>query len=107
MSRLRIQLSKSDIDRKVATAMESAERLILSTLRSCEVYMRTTENPQESRRARIVVRDLKRALGSVTGVRRVSSIYDAGDPDLEVDPAPKLRPAASPIAAPVRAPEST
>ena len=83
MSRLRIQLAKSDIDRRVAVAMGSAERLLVSALRDCEGYARTTVDLSEARRARSVVRDLRRVLGAITGVRRISPVHNSDDPDLD------------------------
>jgi hypothetical protein len=82
MSRLRIRLSNSEIDRKVASYMVDAERILLSALRDCEGYMRSAKNPVEVARTRGVIRDLKKMLGMTTGVRRIRPIYDVEDTDL-------------------------
>ena len=99
MSRLRAQLSKSDIDRKVATSMSEVERKVLSALQECGKHMRSTKNPVEATRTRGLIRDLNRVLGAVSGVRRVSPIYDTGDRDLQPSPEPTpkaKRPAPTP-----------
>lgn len=93
MSRLRIQLSKSEIDRKVASSVTDVERILLSALRDCDRYMRSTKNPVEATRARGVIRDLKKVLGAVSGVRRVSPVYDITDEDLQPTKAAPKRPA--------------
>jgi hypothetical protein len=98
MSRLRAQLSRSEIDRKVATALSGVERTVLSTLQECHQYARSVGNPLEAARTKRVVRDLEKVLGALSGVRRVSPVYDADDKDLQSsEPTPKpKRPAPPP-----------
>lgn len=79
MSRLRVQLAKSEIDRKVATSMNEVERKLATTLQECVQYLRSTSNPIEAARTKSVIRDLKGVLGAVSGVRRINPIYDTED----------------------------
>ena len=90
MSRLRVQLSSSEIDRKVASHMVDAERIFLSALRDCEGYVRSAKNPIEVARTRGVIRDLKGMLRGIAGIRRIRPIYDTEDIDLNPSkPTPK------------------
>ena len=103
MSRLRIQLSSTEIDAKIATNLDSAERSIMAALVECDTYARTKRGTPGYTRAQKVSRDLKKALGALSGVRRVRSIFDLEEeaPKLEAparrDPkvakAPEKRPA--------------
>lgn len=97
MSRLRVQLAKSEIDRKVAASMDEVERTLTATLQECVQYLRTASNPIEVARTKSVIRDLKSVLGAVSGVRRISPLYNAEVPDLQSSVStPKRSPLNSP-----------
>ena len=85
MSRLRATLSSNPLDREVATRVDAAQREIVAALKACE---RAEGSPLAKRRAMAVRRDLTKILGVMSTVRRVSSLYDATDPDLNDSPAP-------------------
>ena len=80
MSRLRVTLSTSPIDREIAQRVESAQRVILEALRMC--VDNRDENPVVRRRVLAARRDLERVLGALGSVRRVSALYDVSDTDL-------------------------
>lgn len=69
MSRLRITLSELPEDREVASKVASAQRLLQDALRVCD-YRRESD-PVKRRRMMAVRRDLERALGALSNVRRV------------------------------------
>lgn len=80
MSRLRATLSTDPLDKALATKMDEAQRVLVSALRLCDDSPRT--DMAGRRRVAHTRRDILRALGAVTGIRRVASSYNAEDPDL-------------------------
>lgn len=93
MSRLRITLSSSPLDREIAKLVHQAERSLHAALKLCEQAAVTT--PEARRRVAATRRDLTSALGALGSVRRTQPAYDTTDSDLSVSPeprAPKLTP---------------
>lgn len=89
MSRLRIRLAKSEIDRKVASALDQAERILLSALRDTDRYIHEVNDPSEAARAKGVLRDLKKTLAAMGDVRRIHPLYMEGpEPVQETKPSP-------------------
>lgn len=96
MSRLRATLSSDPLDKALAAKMDEAQRVLLAALRLCDESQRT--DTVARRRVAHTRRDIQRALGALTAVRRVAPLYDVGDPDLSDTPAPRRerKPAPSP-----------
>jgi hypothetical protein len=79
MGSARASLSKTALDRTVATEVETAARAIQRALAACKVARKGDAPP--SRLAR-VIRDLGRAQGALGHIGRTSAGWDAEDPDL-------------------------
>ena len=82
MSRLRTTLSQSPVDREIQAHVTTAERALAKALQACHTA-RDSEKYGQAHVAR-VRRDIERALGALQSVRRVTPMYDAADPDLQV-----------------------
>ena len=85
MKRLRSILS-SPADQEISRRVLEAERALISALRSCDVPR--DSDPLVRRRAFAVRRDLERALGAISSVRRIEPAFGI---DPEVATAPRLR----------------
>jgi len=85
MSRLRITLAKSEVDREVATRLAEAERSVRSALQTSDQHSKQKRNAAatppsdaerlEQIRSRKVSRDLHRVLQTISDVRRVHSRF--------------------------------
>lgn len=80
MTRLRVTLSSSPLDREVAQLVDQAQRSLIAAIERCESASAAT--PEARRRVALTRRDLKMALGALGSVRRTQPNYDTDDPDL-------------------------
>lgn len=72
MKRLRSSLT-SPADQEISRRVLDAERALISALRSCDVPR--DSDPLVRRRAFAVRRDLERALGAISSVRRIEPAF--------------------------------
>ena len=99
MSRLRVSLSSSDVDKEIARCVDAAERSLQSALRVCVAAQE--REPAKRSRIAAVRRDIHRAIGAMAAIHRVAPRYDTTDPDLtELPPKPR-EPRVAPKAPPV------
>lgn len=86
MGRLRALLAGSDLDREVFSQITLAERALGRALDACHqqsrALRRTPGAAMTASRVQGTVRALRRALGALEEVRRVTPLYDRNDPDL-------------------------
>lgn len=95
MSRLRATLSTDPLDKALTAKMDEAHRALVAALRLCDDSQKT--DVVTRRRVAHTRRDIQRALGAITGIRRVARLYDVADSNLSDTPAPRReRPAPPP-----------
>lgn len=90
MSRLRATLSESPVDKAIAAKVAEAQRTLQGALQLFDY--RTEPHPGKRRRMLGVRRDLEQALGALSSVRRIGSLYDMDDPDLNPASPPRQAP---------------
>lgn len=76
----RATLSKSALDRTVATEADNARRAVERALRACKIAQKGQDYPR-GRVAR-VIRELNKARNSLNNISRVTPGWDPTDPDL-------------------------
>jgi hypothetical protein len=96
MTRLRATLSTNPTDKAIAAKVDEAQRSLLAALRLC--HDAKGSDLVSGRRVFAVRRDLQRALGALSDVRRIGTPYDTTDSDLTDTPTPASRPKSQPSA---------
>lgn len=95
MSRLRASLSNSPLDQVIQSQVATAERAIQVALRALQEVRHKEDPAHPQAHVARVRRDLERAMGALSNVRRVSPPY-VSDPDF-LPTAPYVRPGEAPI----------
>jgi len=91
MGRLRSTLAKSDADKNISSLLYEAEMILTKALILCDQVSKEESNKIEQRRSLRVKSDLRKVLGAMEKVRRITPSYDMEDEDLKLIPKKKER----------------
>lgn len=81
MGRLRSRLSSHQADRDVSKQLADSDRCLRKALEVYAAVLRSGTDREKKRAAR-AMRDVKRAMGILSGVQSVGTRFDLSDPDL-------------------------
>lgn len=81
MGRLRSRLSSHQADRDASRQLADSDRCLRNALEVYAAVLRSGSE-REKKRASRAMRDIKRAMGILSGVQSVGTRFDLSDPDL-------------------------